>query len=159
MQLLYLRSIPVREAWSLLQVREPEATPQPPPAASGSSPSRLFIALFWAVASNLATRGQQRHRFGTARVLAKFSRVCWMVLYCAPTHPFTSNCPRTLPLSEVVIKKGQAYFQNSSDRLEVHLCERWLWIKLLPRPPSPWSWRLTPHCTGENCNPECLNLK
>lgn len=33
-----------------------------------------------------------------------------------PLKLLTSNCPHTLSLSEVVTKKGQAYFQNSSDR-------------------------------------------
>lgn len=73
------------------------------------------------------------------RPLTMFSRVC--------SHSLTSNCPHILLLSEVIIKKGQAYFQNNSDRrLEVHLM---VWIKFLPKPPSPWSWHLTPDCKGK----------
>lgn len=93
---LYLRSIPVREAWGLLQVREPEATHSPLLQPQALPLPVLFVALFWAVASNLATRGQQRHRFGTARVLAKFSSVLDSVVLRLHPNPFTPNSPRSL---------------------------------------------------------------
>lgn len=81
---LYLGSIPVREAWSLLPERELKATLSPSGCTSTSG--QLITLCLWAAAPNLGIRGQQRHGFGLARRLAKFVRLCQRV--SCPPPPF-----------------------------------------------------------------------
>lgn len=88
---LYLGSIPVREAWSLLQERELKASLSP--SGCTSTLGQLITLCLWAAAPNLSIRGQQRHGFGMARPLAKFLRLCQRV-----------SCPHPLLLSEEVMK-------------------------------------------------------
>lgn len=89
---LCLGSIPVREAWSLLQVRETDGHSQPLLLYKYSRSAHHPLCL-WAVAPNLDIRGQQRHGFRMARLLAKFFRLCQRV-----------SCPHPLLLSEEIMK-------------------------------------------------------